>query len=288
MIAVLAIGLATGSVYALIALGVTVVQRATGVINFAAGTYVVVGGLGTYWFYTTFGWPYPLAVAGGVVLAGLWSLAMWVLVVIPLWRRGSAPYIVLLATIIFAALSAPLIEQVITPQAQTMPAWVSGFSVDIGGSQVVGQYVFIIAAAVAAVVALSALVRRSTVGRTLRASSASRGTSQLLGINPELVGGSAMLGAGLLAGLAGAAVIPAQAMQPDLGLQLSVFAFIAAVFGGLESVYGAYIGGLLLGVAQAFVDRYYTPSYDTLIVFGLFTVILLVRPNGLLGGRTAT
>lgn len=286
MIATLAIGLAVGSMYALLALGVTVIHRATGVVNFAAGTYVVVGGLGTYWFKEVHGWSYPLAVLGGVVLAGLWSLALWVLVIVPLWRRGSASHIVLLATIIFAALSAPLVERVITPQAQTLSEWAPHVDLHINGSRVSGQYLFLFIAAAVVVVGLSLLIQRSTVGRKLRACSANRETSQLLGINPELVGGVAMLAMGLLGGLAGAATIPAQAMQPDLGLSLSVYAFIAAVFGGLESIKGAYLGGLFLGIAQALVDRYCTPSYDTLIVFGLFTVILLVKPEGLFGRTT--
>lgn len=283
MIATLAVGLAVGSVYALVALGVSLVHRATAVVNFAAGTYVVLGGLGTYCFHKVHGWSYAPAVLGGVVLAGLWSLALWVFVVVPLWRRGSAQHIVLLASIIFAALSAFLMERLITAQAQTLPPWVPGFHLRVGASEIPGQYVLVVVSAAVVMVALSLLINRSTVGRVFRACSSSRRTSQLLGIDPERVGGAAMLGTGLLGGLAGAAIIPAQAMAPDLGLTLSVFAFIAAVFGGLESIEGAYVGGLFLGVAQAFVDRFATPSYDTLIVFGLFTVILLVKPQGLLG-----
>ncbi|WP_216894356.1 branched-chain amino acid ABC transporter permease [Nocardia alni] len=282
MIATLAVGLALGAMYALVATGYTIVYRATGVINFASGTYVVVGGLGSYWLSEQEHWPYGLAVVGGTVLAGVWSSVLWFVIIVPLWRRRSPGYIVLLSTVMVAALSAPLIEKLVTPDAQTLPAWVPGWQVRVGQSRISGQYVLIMAVSIAVVVAVTLLLRYSTTGRRLRACAANRETSRLLGIHPEGVGAVAMAVTGLLGGLAGAMAIAAQAIQPDVGLSLSVFAFVAAVFGGLESAAGAFAGGLVLGVAQTLVDRYYTASYDELIVFGLLTAVLLLRPQGLL------
>lgn len=282
MIATVAVGLALGSMYALVAMGYTIVYRATGVINFASGTYVVAGGLGTYWLSAREHWPYPAAILGGVLLAGLWSVLLWVLIIVPLWRRKSADHIVLLSTVLVAALSAPLVEKLITPDAQTLPEWVPSWQIHVGSSRIGGQYVFIMAVSLAVVLAVTLLLRYSLIGRQLRACAANRETSRLLGIHPEGVGAVAMAVTGVLGGLGGAMITAAQAMQPDSGLTLSTFAFVAAVFGGLESTAGAFLGGLVLGVAQAAVDRYYTAGYDELIVFGLLTVVLLIRPHGLL------
>jgi len=121
------------------------------------------------------------------------------------------------------------------------------------------------------------------LGKQLRACAASRETSRLLGIHPELVGGFIMVLAGVIGGLAGALITPAQSTEASMGLTYGVFGFAAAAFGGLDSITGAFLGGILLGVGQAFVDRYYTPNYDEVIVFALLVVILVLRPNGLFG-----
>lgn len=283
MIATLIVGLATGAVYALVAMGYSIVYRTSGVINFTAGTYVVLGGLGTYWLLRQAHLAYPLAVLGGIALAGAFAGIFWVAVVIPLWRRGSPAYVVLLSTVIAAALCAPLIQLLITPQAQTLPPWIGGFTLDVGASRISGQYVFVMAAALVLLVAVTLFLRYTMLGRQLRACAANRETSRLLGIHPEAIGGLAMVLTGLIGGLAGALITPAQTTQTDLGLTYGIYAFVAAVVGGLDSVPGAFVGGLLLGVGQAFVDRYYTANYDDVIVFGALVLILVLRPTGLFG-----
>jgi branched-chain amino acid transport system permease protein len=282
----LIVGVATGAVYALLAMGYTIVYRATRVVNFTSGTYVVLGGLGTYWFHSQAHIAYPAAIVLGVLLAGAFAAVFWVLIVIPLWRRESADYVILLATVLGAAIASPLTEKTLSPQAQTLPAWIPGFTLDVSGSRISGQYVFVLAMSLILLITVTLMLQRSTIGRQLRACAASREMSRLLGIHPELIGGVAMVAMGLIGGLGGAMITPASTMQPDSGLTYAVFAFVAAVFGGLGNISGAFFGGLVLGVAQAFVDRYYTASYDSLIVFGILTLILLIRPDGLIG-RTA-
>lgn len=283
MIATLLVGLATGSVYALVAMGYSLVYRTTGVINFTAGTYVVLGGLGTWWLLSQAHLPYPVAVLGGVALAAAFAAVFWTLVVIPLWRRGSPAYVVLLSTVVASALLAPLIQLLITPQAQTLPPWIASFNVHVGTSTISGQYVLVMGAAVVLLGFVSGFLRYSMLGRQLRACAADRETSRLLAIHPEMIGGLAMVLAGAVGGLAGAMITPAQTMQTDMGLTYGIYAFVAAVFGGLDSAAGAFVGGILLGVGQAFVDRYYTANYDDVIVFSLLVLILVLRPTGLFG-----
>jgi branched-chain amino acid transport system permease protein len=283
MIVTLAVGIATGFVYALVAMGYSLVYRTTGVVNFTAGSYVVLGGLGTWWLLSQAHFPYGLAVFGGIILAGAVAGVFWTLVVIPLWRRGSPAYVVLLSTVIGGAILAPLTDLLITPQAEELPPWVSGFTLHISGSDISGQYVFVVVAGLAMVTGVSLFLRKTILGKQLRACGASRETSRLLGINPGLAGGIIMVITGLIGGLAGALITPAQSSEASMGLTFGVFGFVAAAFGGLDSVAGAFIGGILLGTGQAFIDRYYTPNYDEVIVFALLVVVLVLRPSGLFG-----
>ena len=283
MIVTLAVGIATGFVYALVAMGYSLVYRTTGVVNFTAGSYVVLGGLGTWWLLNQAHFPYGLAVLGGLILAGAVAGAFWALIVIPLWRRDSPAYVVLLSTVIGGAILAPLTELLITPQAEELPPWVSGFTVHISGSDISGQYVFVVVAGLAMLGGVSLLLRKTMLGKQLRACGAGRETSRLLGVHPEFAGGIIMVITGLIGGLAGALITPAQSSEASMGLTFGIFGFVAAAFGGLDSVAGAFIGGILLGTGQAFIDRYYTPNYDEVIVFGLLVVVLILRPSGLLG-----
>lgn len=283
MIVTLAVGIATGFVYALVAMCYSLVYRTTGVVNFTAGSYVVLGGLGTWWLLNQAHFPYGLAVVGGLALAGAIAGVFWTLVVIPLWRRDSPAYVVLLSTVIGGAILAPLTELLITPQAEELPPWVSGFIVHISGSDISGQYVFVVATGLAMLAGVSLLLRKTMLGKQLRACGASRETSRLLGVRPELAGGIIMVITGLIGGLAGALITPAQSSEASMGLTFGIFGFVAAAFGGLDSIVGAFIGGILLGIGQAFIDRYYTPNYDQVIVFALLVAVLILRPSGLLG-----
>lgn len=283
MILVIAIGIATGCVYAIVAVGYSLIYRTTGVINFAQGTYVVLGGLGAYWFNTKLGLPYPLAIVAGVMMTAAVAGAFWILVIVPLWRRGSEPYVTLLSTVVVAALLGSLIELLLTNQPQTLPEWIPGFSIDLAGTTIVGQYVLVAVAAFAMVAGVAWFVRSTDTGRAMRACAASRPTSRLLGINPERIGLLAMTMTGFLSGVGGTLITPAQLTSADQGLLYGVFGFVAAVVGGLGSLWGALIGGIVVGILQTLVVRYISANYETVIVFGLLLVLLTIRPRGLFG-----
>ncbi len=283
MTATLLIGLATGFVYALVAMGYSLVYRTTGIVNFTSGSFVVLGGLGTYWVLTNTGVSYPVAIVCSLILAAAIATVFWVVVVIPLWRRKSPDYIVLLSTVLVGALLAPLTDLLITPQAETLPPWIPGFNLNLDGGTVSGQYILVMIAAVVVLVMVTLVLRFTIIGKQLRSVASDRETSRLLGIHPELMGGVALVSAAVIAALGGAMITPAQDTSSSLGLTYGIYAFVAAVFGGLSSISGAFIGGVALGIGQAFVDRYLTPNFDNIIIFGLLVLILVLRPNGLLG-----
>jgi branched-chain amino acid transport system permease protein len=279
----LAIGVATGCVYALVAVGYSLIYRTTGVVNFAQGGYVMIGGFATWWFFSIAALPYPLAIASGVAVATLIGLLLWTVVVLPLWRRRSPPYVVLLATIVFGAIVGNATLLLLGTLPQTLPPWIPGLAFEFEGNRIDGQYGLIIAASLLSLIAFGAVLRFSSLGRAMRACAASRDTSQLLGISPERIGALSFAATAALGGFGGAMITPAQFTSSEVGLAFGVFGFVAAVLGGFGSLLGALVGGLLLGVVNALVGRYVSSNYQTVIAFGILLLLLAVRPQGIVG-----
>lgn len=285
MILVIAIGLATGCVYVLIAIGYSVIYRTTAVVNFAQGSYVTIGGLGAYWFYGVAHWPYPLAIIAGVSIAALAGLLLWTAIVLPLWRRRAPSYIVLLETIIFGVIVSTATLIALGPMPQTLPPWIPGFALSLGDSRIDGQYVVVAVATILLLLLCGGILRYTRLGREMRACAASRETSELVGIAPERIGAIAFTATAALGGLGGALITPAQFTSSDAGLAYGVFGFVAAVLGGFGSLVGALVGGLLLGLIDAGVGRYISSNYQTVISFAILLALLALRPQGILGHR---
>jgi branched-chain amino acid transport system permease protein len=279
----LAIGVATGCVYALVAVGYSLIYRTTGVVNFAQGSYVMIGGFATWWFYSEAGLPYAPAILAGITTATLVGLLLWTLVVLPLWRRRSAPYVVLLATIVFGAIIGNATLLLLGTLPQTLPPWIPGLEFDFQGNRIDGQYGLVLIATLLSLLGFGAVLRFTPLGWAMRACAASRDTSQLLGISPERIGALSFATTAALGGLGGAMITPAQFTSSDVGLAYGVFGFVAAVFGGFGSLAGALVGGILLGLVNAFVGRYISSNYQTVIAFAILLMLLAVRPQGIIG-----
>jgi len=283
MALVLAIGIATGCVYALVAVGYSLIYRTTAVVNFAQGSYVMVGGLSTAWFVGPGGLPYPLAILAGVLSATLSGLILWSFVVLPLWRRRSPAYVVLLETIIYGAIVGTAALLILGPMPQTLSPWIPGFELHIGESRIDGQYIVVAVAALALMGIFGAVLQYTTLGRAMRACAASRDTSELLGISPERMGAVSFAATAMLGGFGGAMITPAQYTSADAGLAYGVFGFVAAVLGGFGSLLGALVGGIILGLVNALVGRYVSSNYQTVISFALLLALLTLRPQGIIG-----
>ena len=279
----LAIGVATGCVYALVAVGYSLIYRTTGVVNFAQGSYVMIGGFATWWFYTEAALPYAVAIAAGVSVATLVGLVLWTLVVLPLWRRRSAPYVVLLSTIVFGAIVGNATLLLLGSLPQTLPPWIAGLEFEFQGTHIDGQYGLVILATLLSLALFGGLLRFSPLGWAMRACAASRDTSQLLGVSPERIAAISFAMTAALGGLGGAMITPAQFTSSEVGLAYGVFGFVAAVLGGFGSLSGALVGGVFLGLANAVVGRYISSNYQTVIAFGILLALLAVRPQGIIG-----
>jgi branched-chain amino acid transport system permease protein len=283
---VLVIGIATGFVYALVAVGYSLIYRTTGIVNFAQGAFVMVGGMATWWL-TQRHFPYALAALGGVLIAAAVGGVLWVALVSPLWRRNSPAVVVILATLVFGDLVANVVAKAVSADPQTLPRWISGFRIPIGGGSIDGQYVIVIVVALVSIVAIAAALQRSNIGRAMRACAANTQTSQLLGIAPRRVGAAAMIFTAGLAGLAGVVFTPVQYTDYSSALNFGIYGFVAATIGSFGDLWGSLLGGVLLGVVTQLTGRYISTNYELVIAFAILLVLLVLRPQGLLGRRSA-
>lgn len=285
MALMIAIGIATGCVYGIVAVGYSLIYRMSGVVNFATGSYVMVGGLLADYFVRQVRLPYASAIVLAVIASSAVGMLLWSLLVLPLWRRRTAAYAVLVGTIVFGAAVGNVMLLIAGPVPRTPPAWIPGFRVQLADATVDGQYVLVVVGTLLLLIAFGLMLRYTTIGRSMRAIAASRDTSELLGISPERMGALAMTMTAGLGGLGGVLIAPAQFTSADAGLTYGVLGFVAAVIGGFGSLPGALAGGVLLGVLETLIGRYISTDFVTVIAFAVLLLLLAVRPQGLVGQR---
>jgi branched-chain amino acid transport system permease protein len=262
-------GLALGCSFALVASGFVTIHRVTGVVNFAQGTFAVVGGLAAGALLGR-GLPHGLAEVLAVVLAGAIGLAVGV---VAIGKRGTPPLASLVITLGLGIL-AYAVEIIVFGDQPISYEMVPG-SVSIGGAQILTQYFVVIAAALVTFAALGFFFGRTYVGKALTACASNPYAARLSGINVLRMGLLAFALGGLLGGLAGVLVTPLQPVAFDSDVTLAINGFAAAIVGGLNRPGLALVGGLVLGVAQAFVAGYISGAYQTEIALGLMLAIMV-------------
>lgn len=277
---VLISGLAAGVVYALIALGFSLVYRTSRVINFAQGDFAV---LAAYIAYTlaTVGLPTVLAcvlgVIGGAVVAGVLER----LALRPLYRRPGV--VAILGTVGLAIVLEAVMRLIWGALPQTLPAVASTTPWLVGGIAITPLQVTMIVVGLAVAVALALIISRTRVGRAMRGCAQDPEVVVLFGINVDVLYLTSYVVGAVIAGIAGVLIVPTLGLAPSSGLNLSVLGFSAAVLGGLGSVSGALVGGVVIGVVTDVVAVYVSSGYSTGVAFAIMAVILLVRVRGLFG-----
>ena len=256
-------GISLGSVYAIIALGYTMVYGIAKMLNFAHGDVIMIGGYVSFCAMFYLGLPSIVAVLMAVVVCTVLGIVIERLAYKPL---RSAPSLAVLITAIgvsyFLQNSALLIWKA---AARSYPPVVTG-AVKIFGGKLTVSYVSLltIAACVVIMIGLTTFVNKSKMGKAMRACSEDKAAAQLMGINVN-------------------ATISATFAIGSTGSMPGIKAFTAAVFGGIGSIPGAFLGGLLLGIIEAMAQAYISTNLANSIVFAVLIVVLLVKPAGLLG-----
>ena len=290
-------GISLGSIYAIIALGYTMVYGIAKMLNFAHGDVIMVGAYVSF-YVTMFAGSNllgedPSALTTGAVALVSVLLAMVVCTVLgvvieglayrPLRQAGSlAVLITAIGVSYFLQNSALLIWKA---AAKTYPPVVTG-AVQLFNGQLTISYISLltIAACIVIMLALTTFVSKSKMGKAMRACSEDKGAAQLMGINVNSTISATFAIGSALAAIAGVLLCSAYpTLTPTTGSMPGIKAFTAAVFGGIGSIPGALLGGLLLGVIEIFAGAYISTQLSTAVVFGVLIVVLLVKPAGLLG-----
>jgi len=279
-------GISLGSVYAIIALGYTMVYGIAKMLNFAHGDVIMVGGYMSFFVVQSMGFPVVPSVLIAMVICTLLGVLIEALAYRPL--RDAAPLAVLITAIGVSNLlqNTALLLWDAAPRVYT-PV-VSG-SLHLLNDRLKISYISLltIASCLAIMICLIIFTEKTKLGKAMRACSEDRGAAELMGINVNAtISATFAIGSGLAA-IAGVLLCSfSSTLMPTTGSMPGIKAFTAAVFGGIGSIPGAFLGGLLLGIIEALAQAYITTNLANSIVFLVLIVVLLVRPAGLLGKYT--
>lgn len=275
-------GLQVGSIYALIALGYTMVYGIVKLINFAHGDIIMVGAYAVLLTMTVLGWPVYLSIPFSILVCA----AMGVLIERVAYKRlrSYARISALITAIGVSLLLENSAQLIFSPTARPFPTIVSMPPIVIGNLRVSFITVLTLAISVLLMILLTIFVKRTKTGKAMRAVSEDMGAAQLMGINVNTtISITFAIGSGLAA-IAGVLLCSAYpTLMPTTGSLPGIKAFTAAVFGGIGSIPGAFIGGILLGIIEIFAKAYISTQLSDAIVFAVLIVVLLVKPDGLLG-----
>lgn len=281
MVDVLTIGVSLGCVYALVAIGFTLIYATTGVVNFAQGTFVMAAGMATSWLLTSQGWTLVPALLVGIVVAVLAGVVLAIAIVIPLWQRGASEFITILGTLMFLVLTENIALNLLGSSPRSVPPLTEGVALRIAGRTVPGQTFWVIGSALVLGFLLTMFLRRRRIGMAMRASSIDQTTSRLLGISPYRIAVLAFALSALIGGIGGVLIAPLQFTSYNIATAYSVKGFLAAIIGGLGDIRGAVLGGVLVGLFEASVSIYVSSYYLNVFVMGALVLVLLVRPRGI-------
>ena len=278
-------GLSLGSIYAIIALGYTMVYGIAKMLNFAHGDFIMVGCYIIFTVASTWGSSPVLGVIAAIILCTLLGVATERVAYRPL-RHAASPLAVLITAIGVSYLLENLALLIFGADAKAFTSVIPWNGISLFGGQLHIQGVTIVTIAVSIVVliALQLFIHKTRSGQAMLAASQDQGAATLMGIDVNrTISLTFAIGSGLAA-VAGALLCSAYpSLSPYTGAMPGIKAFVAAVLGGIGSIPGAMIGGLVLGIIEILAKTYISSQLSDAIVFGILIVVLLFKPTGLLG-----
>jgi branched-chain amino acid transport system permease protein len=276
-------GLSAGSLYALVALGIVLIYRSTRVLNFAHGdiatlaTFVAFSLLSRHYSFAT-------AVAGSLAVGAAIGIVFYFTVLIRAQRRGANLLGMVILTLGLSLMIQGVVVYIWGAEPLSLPFPISDTKTYTLGSVIVSQLALAtMGAGVVGSVLLYLLVQKTRLGLAMRATSENLMAAQTLGIPTRLVLSVSWGAASALGVVAGVFLAPALLLDPFFMLDPFLKGFAAAVLGGLNSLPGAVLGALILGVAESLTGAYFTIAFKNTLAFLIIIVVLLIRPEGLLG-----
>jgi branched-chain amino acid transport system permease protein len=278
-------GMTLGGVYSLVALGLTLVYGVMAVPNFAHGAFYMVGAFVVFYLTTRLQWGYWAAVGGAALFVAAMAVLAEQLVFRPLRSAPElSPMIAAIGLLLFLEAGAQLLWGTdfhrMTPPYPGVVEW-AGVIASI-------QRLLIVFGAFGLVLALHMFLQHTVAGATILAVAQNREGAALAGIDPRKVEMGTFAISGALAAVAAALYVPINLVYPAMGQLVILKAFVIIILGGMGSVPGAVVGGLIIGLAESFGAFYVSPDYQDLIAFVLLVVILSLRPQGIFAREVRT
>jgi len=280
---VLVSGLGIGCVYGLIGIGFCVIYNASGIVNFAQGAFVMLGGMITHMLFARNGVPLPLAALIAIAAVALLGVAIERVVVRPLWNRKATMFVMILATLAAQIVVERLTLIAVGDQPKTLPVFTDRPPLMIGGVAIGFQLIWIVGGSLAIVGLLAAFFSLTKTGKAMRACSINREAAALQGIPVSRMLALAFALSAALGAIAGILITPTQYTAFNVGVPFAISGFIAAIVGGFGRPFGAFLGGLLLGLLQALAIVGFGAGLKNVAALSVLLLFLFIRPSGILG-----
>lgn len=277
-------GIVVGSLYVLVALGLTLIYGVLVQINFAHADIVTLGAFAAYFFTHTFGGSYLAGIGIALAVGGALGWLMNATIFAPLRERGSE-LLPLIATIGVSIMLENAMLAWFGPIPYAFDTPYSNDVIRVAGTFFTVQSVLIIVVSTVTIGLLYAFMKFTFLGKALRAVSQDRDTAGLMGINPNQLIMLTFVIASALAGMGGAMLGPALVLTPFAGTSVIVKAFAIVIIGGFGNVEGTIIAGLLVGLIESYTTQFLDPGLIDIVVFALLLLTLAVRPTGLIAER---
>jgi branched-chain amino acid transport system permease protein len=281
-------GLGIGCVYGLIGIGFCVIYNASGLVNFAQGAFVMLGGMITQAMLVRTGCGMVIAAAVAIVVVAALGVLVERIVVRPLWDRRATMFVMILATLAVQIVIERLTLLLAGDQPKSLPVFTDHPPLVLGGIAVGYQLLWIIGASALAIAALALFFGTTRTGKAMRACAIDREAASLQGIPVSRMlslafGLSAALGA-----LAGILITPTQYTAFNVGVPFAISGFIAAIVGGFGRPFGAFFGGIMLGLIQTGAIVIFGAGLKNAAALSVLLVFLFIRPSGLFGTAKTT
>lgn len=275
-------GLTVGSIYALSALGFTIIYNARGVVNFAQGDFLMLGGMVTATL-VPLGWPLPYAIGAAILITIASAALLQRFAIAPAGQAD--PVSLIIITIGASIFIQGIAQNVMGKNQHIVPSFSGDAPIQILGASLLPQSVWAMGGAAALVAGVTWFFRGSLIGKGMQAMAINANAARLMGIRTGSMLLLAFCLSAFLGAVAGILAAPITTTVYDIGLTLGLKGFVGATLGGLGNGLGAVVGGLLLGIMEAMIAGYVSPAYKDAVPFILIIVILLVVPQGLFGSR---
>ena len=279
-------GLSLGSVYAIIALGYTMVYGIAKMLNFAHGDVIMVGAYIAYITMSSLGLPSFVAIIFAMIVCTVLGIVIERLAYKPLRQATSLAVLITAIGVSYFLQNAALLIFGSAPVSFRSVVKIPALKLFGGELIVTGESMVTVIACIIIMIALTIFTKKSKMGKAMRAVSEDKGAAELMGINVNVTISATFAIGSALAAIAGVLLCSAYpVLMPTTGSMPGIKAFTAAVFGGIGSIPGAMVGGLLLGVIETFSKFYISTELSDAIVFAVLIIVLLVKPTGILGKK---